>query len=208
MKLFGVAVAVLLASLPSAWAGDRATWRDLPALTPKGHPRIMTLSDETSTSKCIGKPVTPLCAVETKMACFLRGDPNLCEMSGHIRMKPEKRTDQFLRYIVTRADVIDDRHLPWPRFTDFGQLPGVPSVRAGDVRIHIREMTCLTGVTSLLSPIYDHAGMLRGQELVGHDDRKPLCGPGYDGPELYVVRKEGRQWVLMGWMPANDPFPR
>src|SRR3990172_7533843 len=40
--------------------------------------RTLTFSDETTTSKCIGKPVTPICAVETFEACFKRSQIELC----------------------------------------------------------------------------------------------------------------------------------
>ena len=43
--------------------------------------RIMTMEDATSTSRCIGDPRTPLCAVETLMACFIRRQVRLCTIS-------------------------------------------------------------------------------------------------------------------------------
>jgi hypothetical protein len=37
------------------------------------HPwRVMTQSDAISTSRCIGDPKTPLCAIETVEACIVR----------------------------------------------------------------------------------------------------------------------------------------
>jgi hypothetical protein len=41
---------------------------DLPAIDPPGKGRVMTHDDLTSTSNCIGNPITPLCAVETVIA--------------------------------------------------------------------------------------------------------------------------------------------
>ena len=43
--------------------------------------RLMTRDDTTSTSKCIGNPVTPLCAIETHLACWARDNKELCEIA-------------------------------------------------------------------------------------------------------------------------------
>jgi hypothetical protein len=43
-------------------------------------PRIITATD--ATSMCIGDPRTPLCALETTLACRVRSDPVLCDKVG------------------------------------------------------------------------------------------------------------------------------
>lgn len=169
-----VAMAVLVTAA-TVQAAELATPHDLPPLTPKNHPRIMTTRDETSTSKCIGRMITPLCAVETKIACFLRGDTRLCDMvGGHLSGAPGNAPPWSMRYLISRAVIIDDRHFPWPPSTDKGQPAGVPSVRAGDVRIDVRQMYCFSGDAQ-------------------------NCEPSYDFPITYVVRKENAQWQLIGW---------
>ena len=174
-SLRGLSFAVILTAAMAARAasGDVATVRDLPPLTPKNHPRIMTMQDETSTSKCIGRLVSPLCAVETKIACFLRGDMRLCDLVGG-HLSRARSLPRSIRYLISRAVIINDRHFPWPPSTEMGQPAGVPSVRAGDVRIDVRQMYCFSG-----------------------DARN--CAPSYDFPIMYVVRKENAQWRLMGW---------
>ena len=53
-----------------------------PAAKPKpARWRVMTMEDATSTSRCIGDPRTPLCAVETHTACFIRRQVRLCTIS-------------------------------------------------------------------------------------------------------------------------------
>lgn len=42
--------------------------------------RTLTDSEETTTSKCIGKPATPICAVETFVACADPSRKKLCAM--------------------------------------------------------------------------------------------------------------------------------
>lgn len=42
--------------------------------------RIIGQDDRSTTSRCIGRPETPLCAVETLLACFQWARPDLCRM--------------------------------------------------------------------------------------------------------------------------------
>jgi hypothetical protein len=45
-------------------------------------PEIRSIFQTSATSRCIGKPKTPLCAVETFIASWVRRDRPLCEMVG------------------------------------------------------------------------------------------------------------------------------
>ncbi|PJI38104.1 hypothetical protein [Ferrovibrio sp.] len=67
-----IAAAVLLslAVFSSAWA-------QLPAVDPVNKYRLIGPADR-SDSRCIGQATTPLCAVETLLACFARRDADLC----------------------------------------------------------------------------------------------------------------------------------
>ncbi|MBM3556139.1 MAG: hypothetical protein FJX47_11370 [Alphaproteobacteria bacterium] len=51
----------------------------LPAPDAEGTYRVITRDPATTTSDCIGRPVTPLCAVETFIACRTREDFELCK---------------------------------------------------------------------------------------------------------------------------------
>lgn len=42
----------------------------------------ITRDTRTTTSKCVGNPVTPLCAIETYIACFVRRKETLCNDVG------------------------------------------------------------------------------------------------------------------------------
>lgn len=44
--------------------------------------RLMTQEDSTSTSKCIGNPISPICAFETYLACRVRDNNELCEIAN------------------------------------------------------------------------------------------------------------------------------
>ncbi len=174
-----IALSTIAIPNPADAAGSRddvATVRDLPPLTPKNHPRIMTMMDATSASDCIGRPVTPLCAVETKMACFLRNDDSLCEvavgesfnLSGMI-MAPAS-----LRYRVTKAAIVDDRHFPWPPIDKIFEPDRIiPRVKVGDVRIEVRKQMCF--------------------------DFSALNCEKSGSVIIYVIRKVNRFWQLQGW---------
>lgn len=78
----------------------------LPSPDPPGVWRKLTQDDATTTSTCIGNPVTPLCAVETYMACFLRRQAELCDMvQAGIRpiMSVTRRPDLREEYRVVYA---------------------------------------------------------------------------------------------------------
>jgi hypothetical protein len=87
---FGVcafALALVIAISPSAAADPPAPTKPRPA-----HWRVMTYDDATSTSRCIGDPRTPLCAIETHMACFFRRQPPLCPLAHGL---PESAVNKF-----------------------------------------------------------------------------------------------------------------
>ena len=45
-------------------------------------PEIRSIFQTSATSRCIGNPKTPLCAVETFIACWVRRNRPLCEIVG------------------------------------------------------------------------------------------------------------------------------
>ena len=83
---------------------------DLPPIDPPGGWHTLTQDDATSDSKCIGKPVTPLCAVETVKACHVRNDEPLCRIgegpSYRARNLGSERHTHYIRYRVAGAAVI------------------------------------------------------------------------------------------------------
>ncbi len=50
----------------------------LPPPDPATYYRVMTVAGAGSTSKCVGQTDEPVCALETAMACWVRGEPGLC----------------------------------------------------------------------------------------------------------------------------------
>lgn len=125
---------------------------DLPPVDPPGRWRQMTLDDATSDSKCVGQFDTPLCAVETVIACFTRQIDDLCTRASLDRPAFEffagrmPRPDSFDRYRVSRVERLTERTIQEiPRYTE--------GVRAGDIRIDLHIRYCPTdGKTNLCRP--------------------------------------------------------
>lgn len=79
--------------------------------------RVITATD--ATSDCIDDPRTPVCAVETLLACFARREKSLCQRVGVDYVPPgpplAKSLYRFLSVrILTEADMIPERaHTNW-----------------------------------------------------------------------------------------------
>jgi hypothetical protein len=177
-------IRLLFAVLLAAAIPVRADDAPLPPLTPKGEYLVLTANKETTTSHCIGDPKTPMCAVETLLACFVRNKNDLCQTAMGV---PWDRVPDFNRdlpwppivYRVVRREVLTDKHFPWRVKRDLEWRPGEPSVKAGDVRIDIVVRECDTKV--LPEP----------------------CDPA-EGASAYIVRQQNYNWAVVNWGPADD----
>jgi hypothetical protein len=126
-------------------AAEDASRDVLPAPDPPGQERVLTMRDQTSTSKCIGRMETPLCAVETKIACLLRWESDLCQAAYwpdqilHWIPDPSDKGPEasgFKKYRVELARYATETDIP-----DFVRgLSDGP--RAGDVIMLIHEQSC------------------------------------------------------------------
>jgi hypothetical protein len=154
----------------------------LPDLTPKGQYLVMTQDDATSTSKCIGDPKTPLCAVETVRACYIRGKADLCRIGtgveGYDQVNGIKLDNEIYR--VKRAEVLSDRRFPWNPKQD-PRRNGDINMQAGDIRIDIADKWC--------------------SKEIPPDG----CGRNWMFPTAYIVRKVRDHWSVTVWGPAFDP---
>ena len=140
--------------------------------------RVMTMEDATSTSRCIGEPRTPLCAVETLMACFIRRQVRLCTISEGL---PESEAGQFhlsppgpsyrTEYRVVHFAVISKNS---PKL----QLD-VEWLQPGDVEMTVYRRSCLMPRSS----------------CVGEPAR------GYH----YVARPDGDRWRITAYAAHDAP---
>jgi len=137
--------------------------------------RTLTDSEETTTSKCIGKPVTPICAVETFFACFDRSQIELCRkasLNGESRKFylgppfPDYKTE----YTIIKYQTI--RHVP-------ANLRDVWWIKRGDVRVDITTRSCpLTRDTCAGEPTESF---------------------------FYLTRHVGDQWLVTGHSAYDQP---
>lgn len=81
----------------------------IPAVDPAGQYRLIGPPERTD-SRCIGQPDTPLCAVETLLACFARREAALCwrvwspPRAGGDLFPGEKRPGYWWSYRVAAAE--------------------------------------------------------------------------------------------------------
>jgi hypothetical protein len=97
----------LILSAP-VWAADGPGYSNDPAI---GVKRVMTKDPETTDSKCVGDPKTPVCALETMLACLVRQQPDLCRKMGIRRGCFEKRLYKR-EYVIISSNRIDQKNIP------------------------------------------------------------------------------------------------
>lgn len=179
-----LAVMLSCASLPSYAGVDDA---DLPTLDPIEHLRVMRQTDKGSSSTCIGRPETPICAVEQMIGGRVRGDVKLWTLAVGNNKQPDdhilkgKSLGDFAYYRVVGAQRLDDasiRHWfdAWDEMR-CGEL--IEASRPGDVRIDVQIE-------------YNHNG--KKEHRIERDSV----------PETYVVRKIG----LRRWRIIDSCYPR
>ena len=97
---------------------------------------VLRIDNTTSDSVCVGDSSTPVCAVETWLACFARRAPALCEqVVPHVEMLFNPRTEPyFIEYQI--ADVLPV--MP-ERITD--EL-SVFRIKPGDMEVRARKRGC------------------------------------------------------------------
>lgn len=139
---------------------------------PPGQWRSLTWDEKTTTSTCIGKPISPICAVETKEACYLQEKEELC----HAAIRDHQgRT--FLRGGGGGAS-----HALYYKY----HIPAVRKIKAGET-VTILDETALPG-DYLVDSRY------RQCELKSNKCDKPL-----GLPTTHLVRLIDGEWRLIVW---------
>ncbi len=145
--------------------------------------RTLTFSDETTTSKCIGKPVTPICAVETFEACFKRSQIELCRMAYlngesetfHLGYSsPESKTEYTIIKYQTIRHV---RHVP-ANIRRALEREGTME-KPGDVRVDITSRSCR---------------LARG-----------TCAGEPTQSFVYFIRHAGHRWLVYDYSAYDQP---
>ncbi|MCA1909668.1 MAG: hypothetical protein LDL39_15020 [Magnetospirillum sp.] len=123
---------MILLSNP-AFAADQ--WK----ADPPGQWRSLTWDEKTTTSTCIGKPISPICAVETKTACYDLEDEALC----HLAIR-DHHGRVFLRSTNTSHALYTKYRISALRKVEAGETvtlldkPALP----GDYLVDLRDRQC------------------------------------------------------------------
>lgn len=130
----------------------------LPRPDARGQWRVITADDATTTSRCIGNPTTPACAIETHLACFVRRQQELCDK---VHLVPY----DFSFFIFHATHI---RLEKFERITTLGPDNSLRD-RIGDIDVLARQMDC------------DEKGVCSAPSLAGLFAQKNCTGLESDG---------------------------
>ncbi len=153
---------------------------------------LMGFSNATSTSTCIGNPVTPLCAVETFEACLFRAEWPLCAEVGFepgdmCQFGPGDYNKLFYHpYEVIGQKAVRAKFAPMPR-------DGEPSITwlPGDMAVRLWWQYC-PPIEKCVVETQVHPTKKFGEGCRTFE----FCGK-FPAPYTYVVRRIGHRWVLV-----------
>ncbi|MBI3709765.1 MAG: hypothetical protein HY246_19120 [Proteobacteria bacterium] len=188
-----VAIAALLAGPATAAPRDP----DVPRPDPPGRWRVIDHTDEKSTSKCIGNPITPLCTVETDRACLLRKDDKLCAATvGRtvddirlIREESERDYDERMRAVFAKSRI--------PRLDEYEKFRVIKAERASaknlprlKAPINRRSKPYRVEIGDIVITI-DEVNCWRSGPMPG------CSTPPYGLKWIYFLHRKGDQWVIV-----------
>lgn len=103
-------------------AGDRIDPKEVRIITP-----------HSATSDCIDQPKTPVCAVETVLACTRRIDKEMCARAGITRFHYQDSPEAKFRYRILSVKIQTKKDIPkW-------QWEKPDGTRPGDVEVVVQE---------------------------------------------------------------------
>ena len=73
--------------------------------------QVRVITPTTSTSKCIGDPKTPICAVETFLACRVRNKQELCDLVN-IHNESLDGEPTSISYRILKSHILTKRDIP------------------------------------------------------------------------------------------------
>ncbi len=133
-----------------------------------------------ATSACIGQPTTPVCAVETLLACWMRGQPALCRAVAVVSESraaeriagPAATAESETQYAIERASIIRREDV-----TD--DLRGVEWFKPGFALVELVRRACPQGPERCEDEPW--------QEM------------------QIVLRPEAGRWSVVVWRSDNEP---
>lgn len=141
MRLLGVLVGLLM--LAAAW----------PALADeKFDPKeIRVITPTTATSKCIGDPKTPICAVETLLACRGLNKKELCDLVGVHNQRLDGEPYSF-SYRIMKSHIYKKREIPKSLADAYWIKPGYADVSIEELAFDNERCTDFCKVGYSLRP--------------------------------------------------------
>ncbi|MBI2240820.1 MAG: hypothetical protein HYU59_08460 [Magnetospirillum gryphiswaldense] len=175
-------VAVLLVQMAFPWTimaaigaePNNGQWQ----ADPPGVWRKMTWDDQTSTSTCIGRLISPICTVETMLAGFVRERNDLFAMTV---FKGEGQT--FIASDTGNRDIWYAYRISAARLVTVTESHPLPRIdpKPGDYVVDLIDIQCGGNPRDCLQAELDA-------------DKSP--------PTTHVVRKIGKEWRIISW---NQP---
>jgi len=157
--------------------------------------RTMVIEPPSTESKCIGDPITPLCAVETFVACYFWNDMRLCRAVGFVPNFPIGVDEYFalktLHYRLIGEALLKDEDIPdWARQSDVKPSPW----KAGDLALDVFWDTCRPEDQCVT------ATRDSGRKL-GEGCPMTWC---HSDVETYILRKVRGRWHFISfWSPGR-----
>ena len=156
--------------------------------------RVLDFKDAGSTSRCIGKPSTPLCAVETMEACITRAKWGLCERIGYppkdlVEWEPSDYLRlYYYRYRVVGSGVLGPADVP----PGIKARDGTP-LRPGDTALLLEWQGC-PPIESCVRETQGKSSRAYGEGCRGLD----LCSSYPDNKVTYFLRRSAESWRVLG----------
>ena len=107
-------------------------------------PEIRRIAASDATSGCIGNPVTPLCAVETFIACWVRADPALCRRVG-VDKKSIKPRNYSIEYYVELMRTLRPEDIALRLKDTYWYRPGFIEIELQERYCFPERKTCAVG---------------------------------------------------------------
>ncbi|CAA6605887.1 exported hypothetical protein [Rhodospirillaceae bacterium LM-1] len=96
----------LIALLCLALAKSASAWEEI---NPK---QIRVITPTSATSDCIDRPKSPVCAVETVLACTRRIDKAMCARAGITNFHYQDKPEEKFRYRILSVKVLARKDIP------------------------------------------------------------------------------------------------
>lgn len=165
--------------------------------------RVFDPMGKEDTSRCIGDPRTPLCAVETHAACIYRGDSSLCDKVGYDykAVFGDLRPGGYGLLYYYRFREIERKALRAADIPPRYGGDGPKKWRPGDVAIHTYWEGCPPNDRCVMETINDPSRPY-GEGCRGFD----RCGV-YPFKLIDIVRFVGGKWVYVASYGEDEKLP-